>query len=302
LDAPIVGSSSTPVAVATPGKDATLVVDALGPLGHEKSDDKFTLPASELAQSSPQRLTTVEPASRNKPKPTLANQNKSFAQLSQNAGKGSEPKPARALTGFVEMQGNNLLTNASPEERREPQGYITVESKPEPLRSGVGRNRSPKPSEPRPKIQEASTEPADDPPKSQDDSSKHRDSSAPAKTVGESADLQRFASDFVRTNRSGSITDQHRFYADSVHFYGEGDLSWAGVAAATRRYHQERQNRRYAAAAAAVVKGPVDGGFYVLDQPVSWVQMNGSRGRCVLRLRVIPTVRSGWKITSIEEL
>ena len=126
----------------------------------------------------------------------------------------------------------------------------------------------------------------------------------PPKQSDQTGDLQRFASDFVRTDQSGSVADEHRFYADSVHFYGEGDLSWAGVSAATRRYHQEKQNRRYGAVSPAVVRGPVNGGLYIVDQPVSWSQMDGSRitrGRSVLRLRVVPTGRA-WKITSIEDV
>jgi hypothetical protein len=128
---------------------------------------------------------------------------------------------------------------------------------------------------------------------------------APATSHDESTDLQRFALDFVRTDQTGSVADQHRFYADSVHFYDEGDLSWAGVAAAIRRYHRKKQNKRYEAAAPAVVQGPVDGGFYVVDQPVSWSQTDGSRlthGRCILHLRVVSTDRRNWKITSIEEV
>ncbi len=126
----------------------------------------------------------------------------------------------------------------------------------------------------------------------------------PAKSHDESTDLQRFASDFVRTDQTGSVSDQHRFYADSVHFYGEGNLSWAGVAAAIRRYHQEKQNTRYETAAPAVVKGPVDGGFYVIDQPILWSRTDGSgltRGRSMLHLRVVMAGRGTWKITSIEE-
>ncbi|MBV9645401.1 MAG: hypothetical protein JO334_17725 [Verrucomicrobia bacterium] len=127
----------------------------------------------------------------------------------------------------------------------------------------------------------------------------------PAKSHDESTDLQRFAFDFLQTGRTGSVADQHRFYADSVHFYREGDLSWAGVAAAIRRYHQEKQNKQYQAAGLAVVKGPVNGGFYVVDQPVSWTRTDGSRltrGRSMLHLRVVSTGRGSWKITSIEEV
>jgi hypothetical protein len=118
----------------------------------------------------------------------------------------------------------------------------------------------------------------------------------------QAGDLQRFATDFVQTDTSGNVGEQRRFYSDSVHFYNEGDLSWASVAAATRRYHHDKQ--QYQVAARPVVKGPVNGGFYVIDQPVSWSRMEGStlvRGRSILRMRVITTGRAGWKITSIEE-
>src|ERR1700736_1751029 len=127
----------------------------------------------------------------------------------------------------------------------------------------------------------------------------------PAKSHDEWTDLQRFALDFVRTDQTGSVADQHRFYAESVHFYGEGDWSWANVAAAIRRFHQEKQNKRYKAAGSAAVKGPVDGGFYVVDQPVFWSRTDGSRvtrGRSMLHLRVVSTGRGNWKITSIEEV
>jgi hypothetical protein len=122
--------------------------------------------------------------------------------------------------------------------------------------------------------------------------------------VGLTGDLRRFVSDFLRTDQSNNVAEQRRFYADSVHFYGEGDLSWSGVAAATRRFHQQQQTRRSEIAEPAATKGPVDGGFYVVEQPVVWTKASGSqltRGRSVLRLRVIPIDRGGWKITSIEE-
>jgi hypothetical protein len=165
-------------------------------------------------------------------------------------------------------------------------------------------NRSPKKEDSPAESQDSPPQTQSYPPeKPQNYASKRRDS--PSKPAAESGDLQRFASDFVQTNQTGSVADQHRFYADSVHYYGEGDLSWASVAAATERHHRQQPNRRYGAAAPAVVKGPVNGGFYVVDQPVSWTRNEGSRsvrGRSVLRLRVVPTGRSGWKITSIEEV
>lgn len=125
----------------------------------------------------------------------------------------------------------------------------------------------------------------------------------PARSNNESTDLQRFASDFVRTDQTGSVTDRQRFYADSVRFYSEGSLSWSGVAAAIRRYRQQNRNTRYETAAPAVVKGPVNGGFYIVDQPLSWSRTDGSRvtrGRSILHLRVVLTGRGTWKITSIE--
>jgi hypothetical protein len=191
---------------------------------------------------------------------------------------------------------------APSQEKREPSGYISVQSKFESPRAATDRIGSIKRPNHPPKKEDYPAEPQDSSPqiqnyppeKPQDYASKHRDSSS--KPGNESGDLQRFASDFVRTNQTGSLADQHRFYADSVRYYGEGDLSWAGVAAATQRY-QRQEDRRYGAAAPAVVKGPVNGGFYVVDQPV-----RSKRGRSVLRLRVVPTGRSGWKITSIEEI
>ena len=90
-----------------------------------------------------------------------------------------------------------------------------------------------------------------------------------------------------------------------MHFYGEGDLSLAGVEAATRRYHRDQQSKRSEVAEPAAATGPVNGGFYVIEQPVRWTQSQGSqvkRGRSVLRLRVVPIERGGWKITSIDEV
>jgi hypothetical protein len=145
---------------------------------------------------------------------------------------------------------------------------------------------------------------ADYPRKDNSPSSSQRAGDQPAAPENLSGVLRRFVSDFLRTDQSNNVAEQQRFYADSVHFYGEGDLSWTGVAAATRRYHQQEQMRRSEIAEPAVTKGPVNGGFYVVEQPVIWTKAQGSqlkRGRSVLRLRVVPIDRGGWKITSIEE-
>jgi hypothetical protein len=90
-----------------------------------------------------------------------------------------------------------------------------------------------------------------------------------------------------------------------VHFYREGDLSLAGVEAATRRYRREQLSKRSEVAEPAAATGPVNGGFFVIDQPVRWTQSEGTKvkqGRSVLRLRVVPIDHGGWKITSIDEV
>ena len=129
------------------------------------------------------------------------------------------------------------------------------------------------------------------------------DLDAQAKDAG--ADIQRFVSDFVRVNQTGDIAGQHRFFAQSVNFYHEGDLSLAGVEAATKRHRHAEQLKKSEVAGPAVATGPVNGGFFVIKQPVRWTQSQGSKitqGRSVLQLRVVPIDHGGWKITSIDEV
>jgi hypothetical protein len=119
-----------------------------------------------------------------------------------------------------------------------------------------------------------------------------------------SENLQRFASDFVRANQNDNVWEQHRYFADSVHFYSEGDLSLASVMAATSRHHREERTKRSEVTGPAVASGPVNGGFFVIEQPVRWTQSQGSKvtqGGSVLRLRVVPIDHGTWKITSIDE-
>jgi hypothetical protein len=222
--------------------------------------------------------------------------------------------PAVALVASL---GNNPSGEVPAQEPRKPRGYITIKSEPEEAQNQEAEDRPPKPRDHPLKTQNHpsnvedypskalghSQKPQDQPPNVRDYFANTQD--RPSKPPDTSGDLRRFASSFVQSDQSGNIADQHRFFADSVHYYHEGDLSWAGVAAATRRYHQGNQNRRYGAEGTATVKGPVNGGFYVVEQPVSWSRSEGSRvtrGRSVLRLRVVPTDRNGWKITSIEEI
>jgi hypothetical protein len=117
--------------------------------------------------------------------------------------------------------------------------------------------------------------------------------------------LQQFASDFVRANQTDNIAEEYRFFAESVHFYREGDLSLASVVAATQRHHRDQQAKRSEPEGPAVATGPVNGGFFVIQQPVRWSQAQGSKvtqGRSVLQLRVVPINHGGWKITSIDEV
>jgi hypothetical protein len=185
----------------------------------------------------------------------------------ENYGSGARGAMKKASLRQVARTGIGALGNASAEERKALADYPRKGNKSEPPPSPRTGDRPPPPED-------------------------------------LSGDLRRFVADFVRTDQSNNVADQRRFYADSVHFYGEGDLSWTGVAAATRRYHQQEQTRRAEIAEPAATKGPVNGGFYVVEQPVVWTKTQGSqlmRGRSVLRLRVVPIDRGGWKITSIEE-
>jgi len=222
------------------------------------------------------------------------------------------PDPNGALTGLVASQSNNAVEvpnpNPSPaphQEANELHGYIAFAAKNE-------VEASPRPAQHPAKVPGNRVTADETPPEPRESARKTEDIPAatpkPADRSGQLRSqfnqLEDFASDFVRTERSGNIGEERRFYADSVHFYNEGDLSWASVAAATRRYHQAGQNKQFQASGAATVKGPVDGGFYVVDQPVSWSRMEGSslvRGRSLLRMRVLPTGTT-WKITSIEEV
>ena len=195
-----------------------------------------------------------------------------------------------------------MLLTCSDEEQSKPRGYITIESESEPRRNAEAETRRTKTQDRSLKAQGLTSKVQDRPAKVPNHPSQPVED--PPDPEEKSGDLRRFASAFVRADQAGTIADQHRFYADSVHFYREGDLSWAGVVAATRRYRQEKQNGRYDTEGAATIKGPVNGGFYIIEQPVSRSRAEGSRvtrGRSLLRLRVVSARRGDWKITSIEE-
>jgi len=264
---------------------------------------------SDLAKPLPPRPKETDLASRSKPEEALASGSAESAQNLASERKEPDPKPAETSARFASLESNSIMHSPA-EERRKPTGYITVESKPESSQNLGAEDHPPKPQDYPVRVQDHSQKVRDRrltvqeyPSKAQDHPLKAPDNSP--KPEEKSGDLRRFALAFLQSNQSGNVADQHRFYADSVHYYREGDLSWAGVAAATRRYHQERQNKRYGTEGTAAVKGPIDGGFYVVEQPVSWSREEGSRqirGKSVLRLRVVPTNRGDWRITSIDEI
>jgi hypothetical protein len=198
---------------------------------------------------------------------------------------------------------NIATTTPAVQQDSSPRGYITVESRIAAPRTSPGTGHVQKPAQPWPDVQQTPPAPRESFAKAADVPAEGR--GTPEK-VGQrpSGELQRFALDFVQTDKARNVASERRFYADSVHFFNEGNLSWSGVAAATRRYHN-KQNKQFQVAGTPVVKGPVNGGFYVIEQPVSWSQKEGSvllRGRSILRLQVLATGRAGWKITSIEEV
>lgn len=301
----------------TPAKEEAVVAAAADIREKRNPEDVAMAKASGPDKPSVSQPKEIDSATRATPDEALVHGNGPGAPAQQNEIKESEPKPGGTSTGLVASLGNNTSSEIPAQELRKPRGFITIKSEPEASQNQETEDRPPKPQDHPLRTQNHpltvedyssktlghSQKPQDQPPNVRDDLSNAQDH--PSKQPDLSGDLRRFASSFVQADQTGNIADQHRFFADSVHFYREGDLSWAGVAAATRRYHQERQNRRYGAEGTATVKGPVNGGFYVVDQPVSWSRSDGSRvtrGRSVLRLRVVPTGRDGWKITSIEEI
>jgi hypothetical protein len=78
-----------------------------------------------------------------------------------------------------------------------------------------------------------------------------------------------------------------------------------GIVAATRRYHQDAHQRQYIISLSATAREPVNGGYWIVEQPFGWTKSNGTRvhtGRSVLRIRVIASGHGNFKITSIEEV
>jgi hypothetical protein len=211
------------------------------------------------------------------------------------------PQPAPIATPALETLPSLSLATSTPAVQQDSglRGYITVESKIAPPRTSPGTHVQ-KLAQPWPYVKQTPLALRQNFANGPDNPVEGRGQADKGLPSGE---LQRFALDFVQTDMSRNVASEHRFYAESVRFFNEGNLSWSGVAAATRRYQQD--NKQFQVAGRPVVKGPVNGGFYVVDQPVSWSQKNGSsflHGRSVLRLRVLATGKAGWKITSIEEV
>jgi hypothetical protein len=252
----------------------------------------------------PQLAAPAAPAPPDNPSPAIASASPVVRQDSEVRGTMTTSASDEASARIAAMQNDDSDENASSQESHEPRGYITIESRPAPPRASSETQPGPRPGEHKPSSEQTPPAPRENMANIPDSPPRVR--ATPGKLEPYPAgDLQRFAADFVQTDKSGNVGEERRFYSDSVHFYNEGDLSWSSVQEATRRYHQAKENKQYHVAAPPVVKGPVNGGFYVIDQPVSWNRMEGStlvRGRSILRLRVLATGRAGWKITSIEEV
>jgi hypothetical protein len=266
-------------------------------------EDVAVVNTPDLDKPLPPQPKETDLASRSKPDESLPSESARSARNLASDGKERSPKPAGTSAKLFASLERNTVMRSPAEEQRQPTGYITIESKPEAPQNMGTEDHRPKPQDHPVRVQDRRLTAPEYPSKAQDQPLKVPDK--PSKPEEKSGDLQRFALAFLQSDQTGNVADQHRFYADSVHFYREGNLSWAGVAAATRRYHQERQNKRYGTEGTAAVKGPVDGGFYVVEQPVSWSRIEGSRqirGKSVLRLRVVPTNRGDWRITSIDEI
>jgi len=302
------GVAATAAAFPAPAQAETIPAETADTGKDGTPENVATVKSSDLDKPLPPQPKDL--ASRSKPDEALASGSAGSAQNVANEGKERDPKPAETSASlFASLESNSVMRSPA-EERRKPSGYITIESKPEaPQNPGTQDHPSKLQNHPvrvqdhSQKVQDRRLTAEEYPAKAPDQPLKAPDK--PSKPEEKSGDLRRFALAFLQTDQTGNVADQHRFYADSVHFYREGNLSWAGVAAATRRYHQERQNKRYGTEGTAAVKGPVDGGFYVVEQPVSWSRKEGSRqirGKSVLRLRVVPTNRGDWRITSIDEI
>ena len=302
------GVAATAAAFPAPDQAETIPAETADTGKEGTPEDVAAVKSSDLDKPLPPQPKDL--ASRSKPDEALASGSAGSAQNVANEGKERDPKPAETSPRlFASLESNSVMRSPA-EERRKPSGYITIESKPEaPQNRGTEDHPSKLQDHPArvqdhsQKVQDRRLTAEEYPAKAPDQPLKTPDKSS--KPEEKSGDLRRFALAFLQTDQTGNVADQHRFYADSVHFYREGNLSWSGVAAATRRYHQERQNKRYGTEGTAAVKGPVDGGFYVVEQPVSWSRKEGSRqirGKSVLRLRVVPTNRGDWRITSIDEI
>ena len=298
----VVARTATPatsVAAATPGgsitpqtKHAVIRVPSLEANPADPAADFSTIGAGPATGNSTNRPVSVSPLQIEKE--ALADHASLISRVA--------PQPAPIATPAPETLPSLSLATSTPavQEDSGSHGYITVESKIAPPRTSPGTGHVQKPAQPSSYVKQTPLAPRQNFANSPDNPIEGRGQADKGVPSGE---LQRFALDFVQTDRSRNVASEHRFYAESVHFFNEGDLSWSGVAAAMRRYHLE--NKQFQVAGRPVVQGPVNGGFYVIEQPVSWSQKNGSsflRGRSVLRLRVLATGKAGWKITSIEEL
>jgi hypothetical protein len=209
------------------------------------------------------------------------------------------PRPSQGIQQHPSPAGNISLTQ-SRENARKTREPVLPRSSARLYSSTTNTVLKPQPAEQKSEPEVSAPPP---PPPAPDVASKsvNREPSGKTDVTG---DLRRFAASYVRGQEKGDVANQEGYYAGSVHFYKEGDLSWTRIAAATRRFSQTSGPKHYSIAPANV-HGPVDGGVWVVEQPYTWSKSNGAHvqtGRSVLRMRVIPSGRGGYKITSVEEV
>ena len=142
-----------------PQNDVPTLADTSTLEGKSRTAEPAPIGSPGPAEALPPRPKTTSPVLQSAPKPALSSESQPVARVGWDVGKGNELQHAGALASFVAIQGNDLLKDVAPPERRGPEGYITVESKPELIRNAPGRNRS-KPPEPRAKSEQ---DPAESP-------------------------------------------------------------------------------------------------------------------------------------------
>src|SRR5271165_1289677 len=163
-------------------------------------EDVAVVKKPDLDQPLPPQPKETDLASRSKPDEALTSRSAGSAQNLAGESKERDPKPPQTSARlFASLESNSVMHS---EDWRKPTGYITIESKAEAPQNLGTEDHPPKPQ--------------DHPVRVQDHPLKAPDK--PTKAEEKSGDLRRFALAFLQTDQTGDIADQHRFYANSVHF------------------------------------------------------------------------------------